>query len=100
MDGPAAAPEGARHLLPLEAPRPQAALQQRPAALLRLRHACGGALRTAGAAAAAAGAAIGASGARGLHVLRATPQLQGHAAIACDTAAVSRFAYGTCRNSL
>ena len=37
VDGPAAPPQGARHLLAPEAPRRQAGVQRRPAALLRLR---------------------------------------------------------------
>ena len=37
VDGPAAPPQGAGHLLPPQAPRRQTRLQRRPAALLRLR---------------------------------------------------------------
>ena len=47
MDGPAAPPQGAGHLLPPQAPRRQGALRPGPAALLRLRPARGAALRAA-----------------------------------------------------
>src|SRR5262245_20460059 len=71
VDGPAAPPQGAGHLLPPQAPRRQAALQQRPATLLRLRDARRSALPAADAAADAARAAVGPGGARRLHLLAA-----------------------------